>query len=400
VEAGEELDVTKGGRTLVSLGDSYMSGEGAERFFDGTNAADRNECRRAPSAYPHLIVEPGREGAFGRLAFLACSGATAANVYRRAQFPGEPIDDTPDAGVDQLAQLRTLLGRARVDIRLVVVSIGGNDAGFSDIGAACLAPGSCVERGHEWLERLDRVAENVGAAYREIRATVGREAPVLAIPYPQPIRDRPCDYSLLEQDEHRFLHGFVEQLDGVIRQAARDARFYFLDGMVGAFSDRLRICDGRREDMGVNFIALKSMNGLVDQAVNPAKWIHNSLHPNKRGHEAMTVALEEWLRSHRDPPAVPPADDLPAPFARRSLEQVMGAEVSYCRGREPEPAHCDRGDVAWTFTQIGILVARAAIPALVLAAGLWLLWLPVLEWTRPRWERFGDRIARRLLARL
>jgi hypothetical protein len=45
-------------------------------------------------------------------------------------------------------------------------------------------------------------------------------------------------------------------------------------------------------------------------------------------------------------------------------------------------------------------VARAAIPALVLAAGLWLLWLPVLEWTRPRWERFGDRIARRLLARL
>jgi hypothetical protein len=95
---------------------------------------------------------------------------------------------------------------------------------------------------------LDEVEDRVGEAYREIRAAVGAEAPVLAVPYPQPIRESSCDYSLLEDDEHRFLHGFVEQLNGVVRQAARDARFYFLGEMEGAFSDRFRICDGRSED--------------------------------------------------------------------------------------------------------------------------------------------------------
>jgi hypothetical protein len=150
----------------------------------------------------------------------------------------------------------------------------------------------------------------------------------------------------------------------------------------------------------VNFIALKSVNGLVDQAVNPAKWIHNSLHPNNRGHEEMARVLEEWLRSHRDPPAVPRAADLPRAFTRESLEEVMADNVSHCGSPDSAPAYCDRSDVEWTFTQVGILVAYAALPALLLTAGLWLLWIPVLERTRPWFERLGDGLAGRLLRRL
>jgi lysophospholipase L1-like esterase len=402
VTPGDTIEATKGQPTLVALGDSYMSGEGASEFFDGTNNPGRNECRRSPTAYAHLAVQPGRAIALHHLAFFACSGAVAVDLYDRARWPDEPVDDgTPDSGADQLEQLEALLSRSSIDIRLVIVSVGGNDAGFSKIGMACLAPGSCVERGQAWLTRLEQVARKVEVAYQRIRAVVGAEVPVLAVPYPQPIRERSCPYSLLAGDEHRFLHGFVQELNGVIRQSARDAGFYYLGSMPAAFGERLRICDAREDEIGVNFIALKSVDGVVDQVLAPTNWIHNSLHPNERGHRAMADVLEEWLHSHPDPPAKPDPRDEPEAFTAASMEDVMGsADISYCGGPGSPPAYCDRSDNDWTITQIGLVVRDAALPALLVAAGCWLVWLPLLAWTRPRWRRLGEGVRRRVLGRL
>jgi lysophospholipase L1-like esterase len=149
-----------------------MSGEGATRFFDGTNDADENECRRAPTAYAQRLVEFDRADAIKRLAFHACSGAVADEIH-----------EVPKFGEIQLEQLRADKA-AGADIEVVIVSIGGNDAGFSTIGAACLAPGSCVVRGNDWLETLDHVSAEAVVAYEEIRADVGDAVPVVAVPYP------------------------------------------------------------------------------------------------------------------------------------------------------------------------------------------------------------------------
>jgi lysophospholipase L1-like esterase len=385
---GGDATRADGRPTLVSLGDSYMSGEGAEKYFEKTNQAGENECRRAPTAYAHEVVAEGRAGPLERLAFFACSGAETDDLDPDDQYPNEPIDDgTPDSGDSQVTQLEAR--HRRGGDRIVIVSIGGNDAEFSTIGMACLAPGSCVERGQVWLDRLGGVAEDVEASYRKIRRAVDDAVPIVAVPYPQPIRETSCPSSLLEDDEHRFLHGFVKQLNGRIRQAARDARIYFLDGMRGAFGEGLRICDGRTEDMGVNFIALRSVRGFVEQALHPANWIHNSLHPNEDGHDAMAIVLEDWLREHAAPPVRPRGDDVPEPFAPASLEGVMQEPVPHCRGT-PEPDHCDRDDDQWAITQVARFLAGALLPALVLVAGCWLFWLPVLARTRYYWEERGD----------
>ncbi len=389
---------TSGQPTLVALGDSYMSGEGASEFFAGTNDAGRNECRRSPTAYARLVVEPSRSSPLHHLAFFACSGAVAANIYQTAQWPGEPIDGIPNTGEDQLDQLRGLLRRPGEDIRLIIVSIGGNDAGFANIGMACLAPGSCVERGQLWLDRLKEVQRRVSTAYRDIRAAAGDNVPVLAVPYPQPISAQPCPYSLLAADEHRFLNGFVRQLNGVLRQSARDAGVYYLASMEDALSHGLRICDAPRTKIGVNFIALRSVDGVVDQVLTPTNWIHNSLHPNERGHAAMATVLQDWLQMHPNAPARPAPWDQPKPFTPASLPGLMRTRhLLYCGGPSAEPAYCDRDDTDWAITQIALVIRDAAIPALILVAGCWLLWLPVLAFTRPRWEQRGDRIGRWML---
>jgi lysophospholipase L1-like esterase len=393
-----------GGRrpALVALGDSYISGEGAREFFQGTNDAGRNECRRSPHAYPYLIVKRGDAGAVQDLAFLACSGAETADVVANAQWPGEPIDRTPRHGQSQLAQLGELLSGGRAEPRLVVVSIGGNDVGFADIATACIAPGSCVERGQLWLNRLRSVARKIDGTYAAIRSVVGAKVAVLAVPYPVPISDRPCAYSPLSLAEHRFLHGFVEELDGAIQRSARDAGFYYLGDMVGVLARaKLRICDGPEENIGVNFIRLKSVNGTVDQVLTPYTWIHNSLHPNEAGHEAMATVLAAWLRSHPDPPAQPDPEDRPGDFVPRTREDLVGpAAGDHCRDETtPRPRYCDRGDIAWALTRVLGVVAEATPALLLLVAGWWLWWLPVLERTRPVFHRLGLRVTRWLIGR-
>lgn len=76
---------------IVALGDSYISGEGAARFFPGTDHPGSNECRRAATAYPYLVAE-----ALGAsLTFVACSGARTSHLTGvdgagrpvRAQYP-------------------------------------------------------------------------------------------------------------------------------------------------------------------------------------------------------------------------------------------------------------------------------------------------------------------------
>lgn len=400
VAVDDSVEPTPGQAALVSLGDSYMSGEGTKEFFEGTNDSEENECRRSPRAYARLVVEPGRVKALNHLAFFACSGAETFDLYSRPQWPGEPLDDTPDKGVNQLDQLRALMERTRIDIRLAIVSIGGNDAGFATIGMACLAPGSCVERGQLWLDRLQRVRRRVREAYEQIRQVVGTEVPVLVVPYPQPISPDTCSYSLLDRDEHLFLNGFVKELNGVIRQSAREAGFYYLREMETAFTEKLRICDGPADEIGVNYIALGSVDGIFDQAAVPTNWIHNSLHPNRRGHEEMARVLEDWLRAHPDPPARPDPRDEPEPFVPTRLEELMGrTDISYCGGPD-EPDYCDRKDTHWTITQVGLAMADVAIPVLLVALGWWLVWLPVLRLTRPVAGRLGDRVANGLLALL
>ena len=385
VDETRTVDVSRGEPVLVALGDSFMSGEGAQKFFVGTNEPGVNECRRSQTAYAHIVAANAHE----QLAFYACSGAVATHLHAVARWPGDPVGDgTPDKGMTQLAQLRGLLQDPAVDVELVIVSIGGNDAGFADIAAACLAPRSCVELGQLWLNRLAKVATRVRAAYDAIRLAVGERVPVLAVPYPQPISADSCDDSLLEDDEHQFLNGFVGELNRVVEETSTAAGFHYLEEMEVALSGGLRICDGDEDEIGVNFLPLATVDGVADQAVNPVNWIHNFLHPNERGHKAMAFALEQWRERNRAPAAsrgpVSPARE----FEPKRLEEIMEPDPdAWCDGPGDDPLYCGRDDEEWALTQLGLLLLAAAIPAALLVAGFWLLWLKRLRRTRPWFEQ-------------
>ncbi|MFF7054323.1 SGNH/GDSL hydrolase family protein [Streptomyces griseorubiginosus] len=100
----------------VALGDSYSSGVGS-----GSYIGSSGDCKRSTKAYPYLWAAAHSPSSF---AFTACSGARTGDV---------------------LASQLTPLNAATA---LVSISIGGNDAGFSDVMTTCVlqSDSACLAR--------------------------------------------------------------------------------------------------------------------------------------------------------------------------------------------------------------------------------------------------------------
>lgn len=379
-------------RVLVALGDSYISGEGSGSYFAGTNTKGGSECRRAPSAYmPQLINRPLLLGATD-LVFLACSGARGFNLYDTAQGT---VDTTPrnvDDGTDrtrlhQLAHLRRILTLEGLEVAALVLSIGGNDAGFSTIGMTCLTPGDC-SRGLPaplWSAELTFVAEKLDRAYWEVAATVEGRFPVVVVPYPTPLTRDGCDQTWLTAREHRFLYQYVEELNAVVRQTAARYQFNVAEPVVASLGtgpsrdpDGLRLCDTDDiDDAGINFVGVNSVAGHLEQRINPANWLHNSFHPNEDGHLRMADAMRGYLSGEGNRllrPVVPEPQALPKPeLTNRPIDQTP------CASARPPKKGCDNTAGDWAAGQVADLLTRITVPISLGLVGLWLIALGVLS---------------------
>jgi lysophospholipase L1-like esterase len=330
--------------TLVAIGDSYMSGEGASVYYAGTDDGGGNQCRRAPTAWASLAADSGYQA----MDFLACSGARTGNVVYPAAdpLPTDPASRlfagalaqrhiiTPQGDGDGLSQLvRWQQDQARRHLvpALVVVSLGGNDGGFSTIGQMCLAPGSCAEKADLWNSALAQVRDQLRLTYTEIDETFP-DVPVLTVGYPDPIylADKECTQVTLRPDERQFVHDFLtgkpgqNGLNDVIAQTSAEFGFHYVDTMEDSLTGQnLQLCDPANDDRpGLNFIGLRSVRGAAEQRFNPTNWLHSSLHPNERGHAAMLRAFQTWLAQHTANEALP---------ARRSVNPDDAQQLTQAR---------------------------------------------------------------------
>lgn len=181
-------------RAVVAMGDSYISGEGGrwagnantspggdvwgtdrradcpdgkdcvygDTSYDGGNRCDRSEISPLTSAV--------FDGIAGERHFnIACSGARTEHIISES-YQGEP----PQA--EQLARLAK-----DNDIRMIVVSIGGNDLGFKDIITDCVkrywvgVVGSTCNPGSPnpaLDQKLEQTRQNVSDALRKIRSVM------------------------------------------------------------------------------------------------------------------------------------------------------------------------------------------------------------------------------------
>jgi lysophospholipase L1-like esterase len=273
---------------IVALGDSFISGEGADRYFPGTDEGDpekRNLCHRASTAYPYMVAEALEAS----LHLYACSGARTGDVIDHAQYPDSPSDVA--GGRKQLDMLK------QDDPDLVLISIGGNDAGFAEIGIDCAFPGLPDCRGDApfWLHRLaDEVYPRLVKTFRRVRLAA-HGAPVFALTYPNLLGPKFCpDLAGLGEGEMAFVRDvFAPRLNGIVKSAAASARVRVID-LEDAFAG-YRFCEVPLGRAAANFLALEHTDG--SPVTRFGDLVRGSLHPNPLGHRLLEKAALPTLRA-------------------------------------------------------------------------------------------------------
>ncbi|MFD5430343.1 GDSL-type esterase/lipase family protein [Streptomyces sp. NPDC127084] len=175
---------------VVSMGDSFISGEaGRWQGNSNTQSGNRNGTDRAYSngGYDPARVYGGTyasgcdrsdsaevlsaTGIADVAINLACSGATTDNVIR-AVSGGESLNgESPQA--DQLAAVA-----ARYRVKLIALSIGGNDLGFSEVISNCVKDYTILysycydDQGEKVDQRMDSAMAGVAKSVQEIRAVM------------------------------------------------------------------------------------------------------------------------------------------------------------------------------------------------------------------------------------
>ena len=183
----------------VALGDSYSSGVGTRVFYE-----ESGECDRSPDAYgPKIAAAKGYT-----LNFEACSGAK-----------------TPEVNEKQLSKLSGTTS-------LVTITIGGNDAGFSNVIINCalyyFTCGSAISEANEFIaKKLPGLLETT---YKDIRAKA-TTAQVIVLGYPKLFTKEgtTCNVNFLTSGNEKKMNESAEKLDAVIKARAEAMKFTFVN---------------------------------------------------------------------------------------------------------------------------------------------------------------------------
>ncbi|WP_316739885.1 SGNH/GDSL hydrolase family protein [Streptomyces sp. MK7] len=205
----------------VALGDSYSSGVGA-----GSYISSSGDCDRSTKAYPYLWNAAHSPSSF---AFTACSGAR-----------------TDDVLANQLGPLGSATS-------LVSITIGGNDAGFSDVMTTCVlqSDSSCLSRIDTAKAYVDTTLPGkLDNLYSVIRGKAPK-AHVVVIGYPR-------FYLLgqlclgLSETKRSAINDAADHLDAAIAKVAANHGFTFGDVRT-TFSGH-EICSGSSWLHSVNWL--------------------------------------------------------------------------------------------------------------------------------------------------
>lgn len=280
---------------LVALGDSYSSGEGVPGFMP---PSDANGCHRSFDAYSQQYIK-GTSANPGRLPFssifAACSGGLITHVDKTTQNEG----DTPDG---QLTLLPT-------NANMVTMTIGGNDARFSDVVQDCIltwfinrqidgdtnGTGDHFYCEDNWMDPsnpsqymprvIAEVKPRLVALYKKI-ADRAKDAEIFILSYPDLVtstgRRATCGNDAMEEQDIQWIEGMQADFNAMLREAVNEAR--------GTIGDRLHLVDVQPTMDGHEVCTpdpwIHGLN-IDDSTINPPKFSPVfSFHPKKAGHTA------------------------------------------------------------------------------------------------------------------
>ena len=250
-------------RVHVILGDSYSAGT-------GSSDQDNTSCARSGNAWPYKM-QPSLTSAWLN---YACAGA------KRFDVPA------------QLSGVQTALSSYPTSPRLVTLTIGGNDIGFSPLIKSCVTGWNlCTNQWQDMITRISTIQGPLTGLYTSVK-TAMPYADILVGGYPVPVQvdgrsglfdNVACQG--IENVERVMAKDLTTRLNNTITTAANNAGVWTVGNRVATqFEGHAACADNALNDW------INAAQGLSDLEADIA-----SFHPNDIGQLAYAIVFGNRL---------------------------------------------------------------------------------------------------------
>ncbi len=332
---------------LLGMGDSYISGQGAFDYRDGTDTAN-DPCHLSELAYPFIL---GKQY-FNTYNSIACSGARTFDIIgENKKYKGQVTDKIPEDKRDKPSILANFMPgyiyqqefASAYQPEAILLSVGGDDVGFADIVKACVANtggGTCYNTYEDRAEVVNEIDATYGKlvnTYTTLREQSGG-ARLYVVGYPQIAKPGgDCGLNVhLNSDEVAFSAQLIDYLDSVVQRAAQTAGVFYVNTQQ-AF-DGHRLCEAPAGQSAMNGFTVGNDAGVTfdNHVINFIG--AESYHPTALGYQLLAANISKQtnnLTADMPSPAPykPPVFDWSLPFLQgvpstgRTIAQVSNDDT-------------------------------------------------------------------------
>ena len=310
-------DKKKHKRIIVSLGDSYSSGEGLLPFYgydaDNMSKTVKNQdwlAHRSENSWPGMLTLPGVSGTMkdhkdDNWFFVASSGATTKNLYKTPQKKEYSHGELKDKEYIDL-QLEVFKKCKCTIPDYVTMTLGGNDAGFVSIITEALLDNPtyvCPTLLYAQLEAIwllykvpGGIRDKLHHCYSEIArlttdSKTGEKAAILVAGYPTLLKNEGC--GVFSEPECTTINKNVHKFNNAIKSLVEDCQ---KQGMNIHFVDVEPRFKGREAYTGKGQLINPVTLGAGPQDLDDKSPMNGcSMHPNPEGAKEYAACVQEVI---------------------------------------------------------------------------------------------------------
>lgn len=311
---------------VVSIGDSYSSGEGIPAFYGQDKAWEDKIydedwiAHRSTKSWPGMLEIPGVSGKLRdynikqnnsskcKWYFGAASGAETIHFKKENQrkdtYKRKSLFKTIKSTYYLPKQL-DYVNKFKGDVDYVTMTLGGNDVKFEDIITTCATGSTYLHFGSGKLkieklfdsiwEGFDATRANIMEVYTDVQSAAGQQANIIVAGYPK-LLDKTGKGVLISEKEATIVNQNVTKFNSRIQDIVNECKaqgmnIHFVD--VEAEFDKDGGHQAYSDDAWINDIILLKQDEDLDQSGFGSAY---SVHPNEKGAEAYARCVNAKIR--------------------------------------------------------------------------------------------------------
>lgn len=355
---------------VVSMGDSYSSGEGIEKFYD-QDLSNKEKVQsedwlahRSEKSWPGMLKVPGLDGFIRNYKgrnwfFVASSGAKTVdlNYEQKKDYSRGAVGQYSDT-VYLKPQLDIFDQLPENSVDYVTLTIGGNDADFTGIITEATVQSmyfhtsklsDMIEEIWDDYFKKDGIRDALYNSYKDIEDAAGTQAQIIVAGYPT-LLDQTGRGVFFTKEEaetiNQAVRNFNKEIERIVEQCAGEGMNICFVSVESAF-------DGHEADSRTPYISSVHIGAKDEDLKNIMKASAYSMHPNYDGAVQYARCVNNKIEALEEEKALNPS-----PKDREVILVLDGSgSMSGTPMRETkEAAHRFVNTVLETETNVGIVV--------------------------------------------